>query len=443
MSQPLPTIVLLGASGLIGQSVALQLKAEGFRVLPVARRLTSAQKVAFDDTAIECPIVDLDVKALARLLSEPGADIVVNCVGVLQDGSRHGSTEDVHRGFATRLVEAIASAERSPLLVHLSIPGNAEHDRTAFSATKRDAERVIASGSIPFVILRPGFVVASAAYSGSALVRALAALPFDVPEGEASRPFAATDVTDIGQTIATLARRWRDGEHDWSAVWDVMERRPSTVGKVVAAFRRHLGGTARTTRLPASLMALGAKAGDFVAYAGWSPPVRSTSLAEMRRGVEGDPEPWIAATGIEPASLEEALSRMSATVQEKWFARLYLAKPLILGSLVLFWMVSGLIALTVAFDAATAILTTHGFPLLLAQAITIASSLADILIGAAIAIRRTCRAGLVAGIGLSLFYMASAVLITPAIWVEPLGALVKTGPAIVLMLVALAILEER
>jgi DoxX-like family len=39
--------------------------------------------------------------------------------------------------------------------------------------------------------------------------------------------------------------------------------------------------------------------------------------------------------------------------------------------------------------------------------------------------------------------MVGAALITPDLWAEPLGALVKTGPAIVLMLVALAVLDER
>src|SRR5690606_26035763 len=103
----------------------------------------------------------------------------------------------------------------------------------------------------------------------------------------------------------------------------------------------------------------------------------------------------------------------------------------------------GLIALTVAFGAATAILTAHGFPPWLAQAVTVATSLADIAVGAAIARRSSCRAGLVAGIVLSLAYMASAAVITPSLWLDPLGALVKTGPAILLMLVALAMLDER
>jgi hypothetical protein len=111
--------------------------------------------------------------------------------------------------------------------------------------------------------------------------------------------------------------------------------------------------------------------------------------------------------------------------------------------LVVFWAASGLIALTVALDAATAILTARGFPPGLARGMTVLSSVCDIAVGIAIAMRKTCRPGLLAGIALSLFYMAGAALIAPDLWIEPLGALVKTGPAIVLMLVALAILDDR
>ena len=137
------------------------------------------------------------------------------------------------------------------------------------------------------------------------------------------------------------------------------------------------------------------------------------------------------------------LNRLPATVQERWFARLFLLKALVIGTLAVFWAVSGLIALTFAFSPAAAILTAHGFPPGLARAVTAITSLADIGVGLAIAVRRTCRAGLVAGIAVSLGYMAGAALLTPALWVEPLGALVETGPAIILMLVGLAILDDR
>jgi hypothetical protein len=135
--------------------------------------------------------------------------------------------------------------------------------------------------------------------------------------------------------------------------------------------------------------------------------------------------------------------KVEPTIQEKWFARLYLAKPLVIGSLVVFWLASGLIALTVAYDQAVAILTSHGFGSWLARATTVASSSIDTVVGIAIAFKRTARAGLIVGLCVSALYMIGAALLTPDLWFEPLGALVKTVPAMVLMLVALAILDDR
>lgn len=175
----------------------------------------------------------------------------------------------------------------------------------------------------------------------------------------------------------------------------------------------------------------------------WKPPIRSTAIAEMRRGVAGHPQSWMAATGIVPRSAGETVAATPATVQEKWFARLYLLKALALATLVIFWCVSGLIALTVAFAVARQTLLDHGFSFGMAHSVTIASSLLDISVGLLIAWRRTSRLGLIAGILVSLGYMAGAALITPELWVEPLGALVKTGPAIVLMLICLALLDDR
>jgi uncharacterized protein YbjT (DUF2867 family) len=442
MAEPLPTIAILGASGLIGEALACGLAQEGFPVVPIARRFTRAQKNNFGSAGIEMPFAAFDADALAQLLAENRIDIVVNCVGLLQDGPR-GDTDAVHRAFVEQLVQAIGSREWPTVLVHLSIPGDSADDRTAFSKTKRAGEHAIDAGRIPFVILRPGFVIAPTAYGGSALIRALAALPLDLSAREKGQAFAATAISDLVRTIAVIGRRWAAGERSWHAVWEVMEREPSTVGAVIDAFRRRLGGPKAWIVMPSWIMALGARAGDLAALLGWTPPIRSTALAEMRRGVTGDPRPWIAATGIDPMSLNDAVRGTPASIQEKWFARLYLLKPLVVGSLVIFWVLSALIALTVSFDAAVAALTSHGFSPPMAKVFTVVSSFVDLSVGLAIAVRKTCRAGLIAGVCVSLGYMAGTAMLTPDLWLEPLGALVKTFPAIVLMLVALAMFEDR
>lgn len=442
MSDAGPRIAVFGAGGLVGHSVAEFLATEGFSLLAVARRFTPAQMASFGATAVVRSVVDMNTAELSQWLVENRVDIVVNCIGVLQDGAR-GGTQDVHEAFVGRLLDSSRYGSPKRLLVHLSIPGTDEDDRTAFSRTKRSGDRLIMASGLPFVILRPGFVIAPYAYGGSALFRALAATPIALPDKLALTPFAAIHVDDISRTVAVVSRRWAAGTREFAAVWDLMTSKLSTVAEVTEAFRQRFGASQRRLAFPHWLLALGARAGDAVARLGWVPPIRSTALAEMRRGVSGNPAPWIEATGIEPLSLKRAIAALPANVQERWFARLFLLKPLIVGGLAAFWIVSGLVALTVAFDPAAKILTDHGIPPRLADLATITTGGLDLAMGAAIAWQRMHRAGLWAGIALSLVYMAGATAVTPELWTDPLGPLVKTGPAIILMAVALAIADDR
>ena len=86
--------------------------------------------------------------------------------------------------------------------------------------------------------------------------------------------------------------------------------------------------------------------------------MRTTAIAELRRGVSGDPARWMAATGIVPKTIAQTVGQRPATIQDKWFARLFLIKALVIASLVLFWIVSGFIALVISYDAAAAILSS-------------------------------------------------------------------------------------
>ena len=380
-------ILVLGASGLIGRFVTGDLRVRGFDVTGVARNFPASQ--ASDPRDLELPIMSMDAPVLASLLRERDIDIVVNCLGVLQDGPG-SDTAAVHRDFVARLLQAIHESGRAIRLVHISIPGTAETDRTAFATSKREAERLIAASGIAYAILRPGFVGAPA------------------------------------------------------VTWDLMQQEPVTLGGVIKQFR-HAFGTASwpRMRLPAFLLDLGAGLGDLASLLGWMPPMRSTAIAELRRGVTGDPAGWIAATGIAPKTIEQMAGSRTASIQDKWFSRLFMVKALVIASLALFWLVSGFIALVISYEAAANILRTHNFPPALVNPVTILTSLMDMSIGALIAFRKTCAVGLVAGIVVSLGYMAGAAVLTPELWVEPLGALVKTGPAVVLMLVALLMLDNR
>lgn len=439
MNADIRNILVLGASGLIGCFITRDLRVRGFSVVGVGRKLPASQKTGALD--LELPLMSMEVAALTKLIRDHRIDVVVNCLGVLQDGPG-SDTAAVHRDFVTCLLEAIRSSRRAIRLVHISIPGADETDRTAFSTTKREGERLIAQSGVAYTILRPGFVIALAAYGGSAMVRSLAAYPFDLPEQEQATPFQPVAMEDIAATIAWLAAR--DPGVANGATWELMQQEPVTLGGVIDQFRGAFGmrGWPRV-RMPALLLDLGAKLGDLANLFGWMPPMRTTAIAELRRGVRGDPADWISATGITPKTLAQMAGQHPATIQDKWFARLFPIKAVVIASLVLFWLVSGFIALVVSYDAAAGILRSHHFPPSLIAPITVGTSLMDMSIGLLIAFRRTSAFGLIAGIMASLGYMAGAAILTPDLWIEPLGALVKTGPAIVLMLVALLTLDNR
>nr|MBA2402676.1 NAD(P)H-binding protein [Bradyrhizobium sp.] len=327
MSVETRRILVLGASGLIGRFITDDLRLQGFGAIGVARHFSPSQKTSASD--LELPIMSMDAASLARLIREREADVVVNCLGVLQDGPG-SDTRAVHRDFVERLLAAIRDSGRAVRFVHISIPGTADEDRTAFSTTKREAERLIAASGIPYAILRPGFVVAPAAYGGSAMLRALAAFPLQLPGDESATPFQPVAVEDISATIGWLAARDIGDASANAVTWDLMQPQPITLGNVIDQFRWSFG-TSRWPRitLPGFLLNLGARAGDLANRLGWMPPMRSTAIAELRRGVTGDPAGWMEATGIVPKTLAQAVGGHAATIQDKWFARLFLVKALV------------------------------------------------------------------------------------------------------------------
>src|SRR6185436_17899795 len=110
MNADIRKILVLGASGLIGRFVTDDLRARGFSVVGVARRLSASQKSGPLD--LELPVMSMEAATLARLLRDHRIDVVVNCLGVLQDGPG-SDTAAVHRDFVARLLQAIRESNRA------------------------------------------------------------------------------------------------------------------------------------------------------------------------------------------------------------------------------------------------------------------------------------------------------------------------------------------
>ena len=67
----------------------------------------------------------------------------------------------------------------------------------------------------------------------------------------------------------------------------------------------------------------------------------------------------------------------------------------------------------------------------------------DIALGLAVTVRPWARAACFGMAGLSVVYLALGTTLTPWLWADSLGSLLKVLPGILLALVTAALLEER
>ncbi|WMT92892.1 SDR family oxidoreductase [Pelagibacterium sp. H642] len=426
-------VLVLGATGFIGTAVCARLAQEGHIVVGAGRRKPQVQPLSVD----EWVCADLSTTQMQDWLSVlDNVEVVVNCVGVLQDSPRE-STRAAHVKGPGVLFAACADAGVRRV-IHFSAIGVDRHQASAFSATKLEGDEALMALPLEWVILRPSVVLGPAAFGASALFRGLAALPI-LPAVRNAGSLQVIALEDVTEAVAFFMRS------DAPAHMTVELAGPErlSMSDVVVVYRQWLGWRpAIAVQVPDWASKSMYRLGDMASALGWRPPVRTTAMLEIRHGAIGDPRPLIDVTGIEPVRLSQTLAQRPVSVQERWFARLYFLKPLLFVILAAFWMLTGIISLTTGFPIGVDLMVQARTGLLAAPGV-IAGAIADISVGLAIAYRPTTFYGLWAAIALSCFYIVAGTILLPELWNEPLGPLLKIWPILAAHGVALAILEER
>jgi hypothetical protein len=270
------------------------------------------------------------------------------------------------------------------------------------------------------------------AHGGSSLLRALAAFPQALPLVHAESPVETLSVDDVAEAVSRAIAGDLRGDVDLAA-GEVL-----TLAELVGLHRQWLGlPPARVFSLAPGLTRPVTWLADMAGLLGWRSPLRSTAMTVMSEGI------WSAKreNGLGATSAAATLAANPSGVQDLWFARLYLLKPLIISGLSAFWLLSGLIPL-LSMERASA----HFLPFMpeaAATALTLATCIIDVALGAAVLVRPLARRALLGMLAVSLAYLAGGSLLEPALWLDPLGPLVKVLPSVLLTLTALAILDER
>ncbi|MCD2181841.1 DoxX-like family protein [Rhizobium sp. GN54] len=423
------TILILGANGFVGSAVLARLARDGHVLAGLGRDIAHAKN--------RFPSVRWHRADLSGLKSVEdwapyfdGVEVVVNCAGALQDGQR----DDVVATQRDAMLALYQAARKSGLRLVVQISARTDRGQgLPFLSTKAEADMALAASGLDHVILRPALVLGRNAHGGSALLRALAALPFITPLAFSDRRVETVSVEDVAECVHEAIEGRLPSGTDVDLAADAPD-----LGKLVTLHRAWLGlPPAKTLALPDAIAAPVSRLADLAGRLGWRSPLRSTAMQVMAGGIAAGE------TRVDRplSSARETLARHPAGVQDLWFARLYLAKPVLIVTLALFWILSGLVPFLDLGRAAA-----HFAPFMpqaAALGLTAATSLLDIVLGLLLLWRPTARIALVGQAALALAYLAGGTLLEPALWLDPLGPYVKVLPALALTLTTLALLDER
>jgi uncharacterized protein YbjT (DUF2867 family) len=430
-------VLVTGAYGLIGSAVLARLHQDGHALVGTGRKIDTAQRQFPYARWVAADFRDLQTKqAWTKILT--GIDAVVNCAGAFQQSFR----DDLAAVHTSAPLALFAACQDLGIrrVVQISAMGAGLEGASAFAKNKGQADTALAASALPWIILRPGVVLAPGVYGASAMLRGLAGLPWRTPLIAGDREVRIVSVEDVADTVA-----WALGSGvSVTGTFELLHPRSYTVAQLVSAQRRWLGFSPQPTlELPAVIDRMITGVADSLAYLGWRSPARSTAFAELAAGMRGDPTSWIAATGIAPQDLDAILNQRPATLQDRWFSRLYFLKPAAIACLVAFWIISGLVAVGPGWSDAHAVLAKASVNSPTAMLITAGGAILDIVLGIGVAIRSSARMALIGMLVVCGLYLLLGTMLAPALWLDPLGRLVKIVPILLLIVFVLTVLEER
>lgn len=148
---------VFGGSGFVGRYIVQQLAKSGWRVRVASRRSNEASFVRVYGHPGQIEPIFANIRndqSVADAIS--GADVVVNCVGILVETSKQ-RFDDVHFESARRIAETAATCHVKRLVHISSIGANAE-SASRYARSKGLGEKAIMEAFPAAVILRPSIV---------------------------------------------------------------------------------------------------------------------------------------------------------------------------------------------------------------------------------------------------------------------------------------------
>ena len=414
------TVLVIGATGLIGGRVLRALRAAGCAAVGASRRRPAGERA--DDW------LELDLGAMTRerdwLPLLAGVDAVVNCVGIIRE-AREGDFDRLHRAAPVAL---FAACERLGVrrVVQVSALGSRPDAATGYWRSKGAADADLLARRLDATVVRPSLVYGDEGAS-SVMFRMLATLPvLAMPMAHGAR-VQPIHIDDLAAVVVRLVTQEGGAPRELAAVGP----RALTMADYLGALRDGMeASSALVLDLPMPIARLVARVAAMMPSSALTPE----SLLMLERSADGgntaDAGPVAALLGRtprDPASFSRPDQRIVAVWS--WGARL------ITVAMAILWLVTAYVSWFAWPHAESmAWLGACGVPAAWREPMLLAASLADAAVGVLLLLRPrrwlwALQLALVGG-----YTMVMSVCL-PQFWLHPFGPLSKNLPLLAVMAV--------
>jgi len=425
-------ILLTGASGFIGSHLLRELSLRGHTVRACVRNPAVAKQRFPGPEYLSCDFSN-DISSAYWQERLNDIDVVINAVGIIRETGNQ-CFDTLHRDAPIALFQAAADCGVRRI-IQISALGADDSAQSHYHLSKRAADDFLSGLPLEWVILRPSIVIGPGAKS-MALFRALSALPLTPLVADGQQPVQPIHIDDLVEAVMQSL----ESDNIVHKRTDLVGPHPITMRELLQQQRQWLGlGKLRLFPVPYRMSLTFAGLAGFLGTA----PVNRETVEMLQRGNTGNVNSVIEHFGFTPRSIEETLSRIPATVADRWYAGLYFLRPLLRITLALMWVLTGL---TSAFfypaDASYAMLAKTGIEGTLAPLMLYGAAAFDLLLGLALLFCFQLRLAALMQIALMVIYSLIISVAIPEFWLHPFGPVSKNLPLIVSTLM-LIIMENR
>jgi uncharacterized protein YbjT (DUF2867 family) len=422
-------ILITGASGLLGQGLALALRGDGHSVIAAGRSAPPGLEEGFVKADFAEPP---DARWWGPRLA--GVDVVVNAAGIFRESGRQ-TFEAVHTVAPAALFEACARVGVR-MVIQVSALGSDAAARTAFHRSKHAGDQALRALAVASAIVQPSLVYAPEGASTQLFHRLATSPVLVLPRGGQVQPVHIADVVEGVKALITQRLRG-------STTLAFVGPAPLSLRGYLAALRRGLGLSAPPAWLalpPGVFRGLGT-------LAGWLPAslLNRDSVDMLLRGNTADPEPFARLLGRKAMPPERFVDGGGAPALRAQ-ALLGLALPLMNAAAAAVWIWTGLVSLGLYPVAQSLQLLSdfglHGAMALLALYTAAALDLALGVLTLA-ARGRLRRWTLACQLLLITAYTVMISATMPHWWLHPFGPLSKNLPMLAVIALLLAREQQR